>query len=91
MTEENEIKLVQALAARHAGNTKIIKKYGIDCSRAENILLPYAEKDENPPADILEESRNLFIQDFTKQALKILEENNCNDFISDLVFKTIHE
>lgn len=90
MTKENEIKLVNALAERHVGNSRFLKKYKIDCSRSENLLTPYAEKDEYPPEEILEKAKQLFIEEFTRQALEILDRNNCNNFIKDLVFKTIH-
>lgn len=91
MTKENEKKLVKALAERHTGNSKFLRKYKIDCFRSEKLLAPYAEKDETPPEQILEKAKNLFIEDFTKQTLEILEKDDCNEFIEDLVFKTIHD
>ena len=90
MTKENEIKLVSALAARHAGNTKFLKKYNMSCPAADELLEPYEKKDECPPDEILKKANEIFVKEFTEQAVKILEKENCDEFINDLIFKAIN-
>lgn len=89
MTKENELNLVKALATKHVGNTKLLKKYNMSCPKTDDILKPFADKDECPADDILKKANETFINEFTAQAIKILEDD-CNEFINDLVFNTIN-
>lgn len=89
MTKENELNLVKALATKHVGNTKLLKKYNMSCTKTDDILKPFTDKDECPTDDILKKANETFIKEFTEQAIKILE-NDCNEFINDLVFNTIN-
>lgn len=89
MTKENEIKLINTIALKHFGNAKFGKKYGIRCNGGNELLKPYLEKDIEPPEEILQESEQLFINDFTNQIIELLKKDMPEEFFKDLIFNII--
>lgn len=89
MTKENEIKLINVIALKQIGNAKFGKKYGIRCNAGNELLKPYAEKETEPPKEVLQEAEKRFVTDFTNQIVELLKKDMPEEFFKDLIFNTL--
>lgn len=89
MTKENENKLINVIALKQIGNAKFGKKWGIRCNAGNELLKPYAEKETEPPKEVLQEAEKRFVTDFTNQIVELLKKDMPEEFFKDLIFNTI--
>lgn len=87
MTETNENMLLRALARKNLGNSKFFKKYGLPYSETpDKVLAPYAEKNEQPPSQLLDRLNMGFEQEFLFAVKYELAKGDVSqEFIDDLV------
>ena len=77
MTENNQKKLLDAIAMAHVGDSYFINKYGL------NIKV---QEVEEPSSEELEEMNETFKSQFVSQVTKKLEEDQDEEFFIDLLF-----
>ena len=85
MTKENEEKLLSSIAAKHIGDEKFCKKYGIEFYSSK-ALLKCSREDSEPSTELLNEENQKFIKTFSESLKMFLntEEQN-EEFFTELL------